>query len=409
MSFSVDVVEGVRIALFSLAANRLRTLLTTAAIGIGVATLLAILGIVQGLSSAFERQLESVGPHTLFVGRYKWGYNMNDWWESRNRKELTLEQAKAIRTQSTYTTAVAPVANTTVEISFRGRQLPQVISTGTNEDFLEVSGYELASGRFISAIDGESRARVVVLTADPRDTLFPNMDPIGLTVLVNNHPFRVIGTLKRKGKVLESTQDRSVMMPYKTQLATLGKPQFTQFVVGTRGPDVVNKAEDEVVGILRRARQTPPDKPNDFVINRTEHLMALYNRLTSALYGVVVGIGLITLLVGGIGIMNIMLVSVRERTREIGIRRALGARRRTIVLQFLLEATAVSAAGSTLGTVVGLSIAQVISLVTPLAAAIKPSTVVLGIGFAAVMGLLFGIWPAARAAACDPVEALRYE
>ena len=167
-------------------------------------------------------------------------------------------------------------------------------------------------------------------------------------------------------------------------------------------PDQMNAAEDQLVGILRRARQTPPDKPDDFAINRPEQLASTYQQLTGALYGVALGIGFITLLVGGIGIMNIMLVSVRERTREIGVRRALGARKRTIIVQFMLEATVVSALGGALGTAVGLGGAKVVSLVTPLAATVKPGTVVFGVVFAALVGLVFGIWPAARAAQPRP-------
>jgi putative ABC transport system permease protein len=169
------------------------------------------------------------------------------------------------------------------------------------------------------------------------------------------------------------------------------------------------EAEDQLTGILRRSRQTPPEKPDDFAINKPEQLASTYEKLTSALYGVALGIGFITLLVGGIGIMNIMLVSVRERTREIGVRRALGARKRTIIIQFIIEATLVSAVGGAMGTLVGLGGAKIVSLVTPLAATVKPLTVVFGIGFAALVGLVFGIWPAARAASLDPVEALREE
>ena len=172
------------------------------------------------------------------------------------------------------------------------------------------------------------------------------------------------------------------------------------------GQDVL-RAVDAVQVALRRARGVPPEKGDDFSINRPEMLANTYAQLTGALYGVATGIGLITLLVGGIGIMNVMLVSVRERTREIGVRRALGARRRTIVAQFLLEAAAVSALGGALGTLVGLSLAKLVSLVTPLAAAVEPLTILGGVGFAAAVGLLFGIWPAARAAQLDPVEALR--
>jgi len=215
--------------------------------------------------------------------------------------------------------------------------------------------------------------------------------------------------MARKGKVLGQNQDLAVYVPLKTFLSVFGKKrQLTIGIAVAPGEDVL-KTQDQVEILLRRARSIAPEKESDFSINRPEQLANTYAELTGALYGVAMGVGLITLLVGGIGIMNVMLVSVRERTREIGVRRALGARRRTIVVQFLLEAAAVSAVGGTLGTLIGLGLAKVISLATPLAAAVKPVTIAGGIGFAALVGLVFGIWPAARAAKLDPVEALRHE
>ena len=179
-------------------------------------------------------------------------------------------------------------------------------------------------------------------------------------------------------------------------------------VASTTAEDVL-KAEDEIIPLLRRARSTPPDKEDDFSINRADQFANAYKSLTGGLYAAAIGIGLITLLVGGIGIMNIMLVSVRERTREIGIRRALGARQRTIVLQFLMEAASVSALGGAVGTLTGLLLAWVAAQVSPLAAAVEPLTIAFGVGFSALVGLLFGSWPAARAAQLDPVEALRHD
>ncbi len=229
-----------------------------------------------------------------------------------------------------------------------------------------------------------------------------------LNVRLDNRPYRVVGVLARKGQLLGQSLDLVAFVPFKSFLSVYGKSDF-QIDVAVADASELDKAEDEITGILRRSRGVPPDKPDDFSIFRAEQLADTYKSLTGALYGVAVAVGIITLIVGGIGIMNIMLVSVRERTREIGVRRALGARRRTIVIQFLLEASAVSALGGVLGTAVGLGLAKLVAAVTSLTAAVQPLTVMGGVGFAALVGLVFGIWPAARAAQLDPVEALRHE
>ena len=208
--------------------------------------------------------------------------------------------------------------------------------------------------------------------------------------------------------MLGMNMDANVIVPYTTFLRDLGSKR--SIVIAVAGdPENLEALEDELVGILRRVRRVPPDRKDDFALNRQEQILKLYGQLTGALYGVAVGVGLITLVVGGIGIMNIMLVSVTERTREIGVRRALGARRRTILLQFLIESSVVAALGGAVGTALGLGVAQLVALVTPLAAAVTPSAVALGLGFSAAVGLAFGSWPAWRAARLDPVEALRYE
>jgi putative ABC transport system permease protein len=198
------------------------------------------------------------------------------------------------------------------------------------------------------------------------------------------------------------------VLPYTTFLRDLGAKRSLNIAVSA-APEELPALEDELTGILRRVRRVPPDKKDDFSLNRQEAFLRLYEQLTGALYGVAVGVGAITLVVGGIGIMNIMLVSVTERTREIGVRRAIGARRRTVLLQFLIESSLVAAVGGTVGTALGLGVAQVVALVTPLAAAATWKAVALGVGFSAVVGLVFGSWPAWRASRLDPVEALRYE
>ncbi len=404
----VDVLEGARIAFFSLGANRMRTVLTTVGIGIGVATLLAIVGIIQGLNASFERQLSVIGSNTLYVS--KWPMVVTgDWWMYRNRKNFTLPQVEQIRAQSTYISAISPVAGRTVDVAHGDMELSLVRVNGVTHEYLPISGYEVTSGRFLSEADDAITRPVVVIGAEVADSLFPGINPLGRTLRIEDRPFQIIGTLSRKGRFLTENMDMVAMVPFKTFYATFGKSRPFSITMAVERTEDLRAAEDQLIGIMRRIRGTPADQPDDFSINRPEQLAKTYEQLTGALYGVAVGVGFITLLVGGIGIMNIMLVSVRERTREIGIRRALGARKRTIVLQFLMEASAVSAVGGLLGTVVGLGTAKVVSLITPLAAEVQPLTVVFGVGFSAVVGLLFGIWPAARAANLDPVEALRYE
>jgi putative ABC transport system permease protein len=404
-----ELVEGSRIALGSLRANGLRTGLTIASVGIGVATLLAIVAIIQGLNASFARQLASLGTSTLNISRTPQISMGPTWWMYRNRKQLTVPQMQAITDQSRYAALVVPELNEeSKDVSSRDQTASGVDVVGTLADYQRIGGYELTQGRFLTDADSDNERFVIVLGSQVAEALFPSRSAIGESVRIGDRPFRVVGVLASKGQLLGQSLDLVAFVPFKSFLSVYGKRDF-QIDVGVDDGKDLDKAEDEITGILRRARNVPPDKPDDFSIFRAEQLADTYKSLTGALYGVAVAVGIITLIVGGIGIMNIMLVSVRERTREIGIRRALGARRRTIVVQFLLEASSVSALGGIIGTAIGLGLAKLVAAVTSLTASVQPLTVFGGVGFAALVGLVFGIWPAARAAQLDPVEALRHE
>ncbi|GEN13339.1 putative ABC transport system permease protein [Myxococcus fulvus] len=408
MSFRVDVWEGGRIALFSLRANRLRTVLTTVGIGVGVCTLLAIVGIIQGINQSFADQLAQIGANTLQVSKFPWTMR-GDWWEYRNRKNLSADLVEPILQASEHVVAAAPLYFDRVEARFLERRMASVTALGTTADYAIISSFTVDRGRFLTDADVDNRAQVAVIGAELARTLFPGLDPVGHRIILGSKPYRVVGSLEAKGTILGENQDTVVVLPFRTFQADFGKRNSPNIAVSVDSPDNVLKVQDQLTVALRRERRTPPEAKDDFAINRPEQLANMYAQLTGALYGAATGVGLITLLVGGIGIMNIMLVSVRERTREIGVRRALGAKKRTIILQFLMEAASVSAVGGTLGTVVGLGLAKTVSFITPLAATVEPLTVAGGVGFAAMVGLLFGIWPAARAANLDPVEALRHD
>jgi putative ABC transport system permease protein len=404
---AVELAASLGTALRGIAANRMRAFLSTVGIAIGVATLMTIYGLVSGLTSSFTRQLAALGSSTMYVTSHPWVIR-GDWWRYRNRPPITRDDVEALRRRGDLLAAVAPVANAVAEVSYRGDRIGSVRVQGTSSEYIDTSTIKISRGRFLSPIEGASAIHVAVIGSEVSERLFKGASPIGARISLGSQRFTVIGSLLPQGKAFGQSLDNLVIVPIDTFGRMYGMKRDLSIAV-TAEPESLYQAEDQIVEVLRRERGLAAEEEDTFSINRQSELVKIFNEETAALFGVAIAIGLITLLVGGIGVMNIMLVAVTERTREIGVRRALGARQRTILVQFLAESALVTMVGGAIGTAIGVIASGIIDSVAPVSAELSATAVVGALVFSAIIGLVFGTWPAYRAAHLDPIESLRYE
>ena len=392
----------------ALRASRLRSLLTILGIVIGNASVITLVGIGQGTQKLANEQLDSLGANVLFVvpGNGRRGSS------GARPRTLVLEDAEAIASQVPSVQRVAPQISSNQVIQAGGRSANAPVY-GVTPAFLPVRQFDVERGRFITQADLDGSRSVVALGPDLATRLSPNADPLGQRIRIGNSSFAVIGVMEEKGAFFGENQDEVAYVPLSAMVnrITGRDPTYgaslTFISVEARDPDSVNAAEFQITNLLHQRHNIPRFEDNDFTVRTQKEAASIVGAITGGLTILLGSIGGISLLVGGVGIMNIMLVAVSERTAEVGLRKALGARRRDVLFQFLIEAAVLASMGGIIGTGLGLGAVALVATFTPLPAFVGPGTVVLTVGISGGIGVFFGVVPARRAARLDPIVALR--
>lgn len=407
------VLEGVVIALDAIRANKVRAGLTILGIAVGVFVVTAMSAAVHGINAGVSKSLAAAGPTTFYITR--WPPEISscngsaDSCPWRRNPPLTLDQARAVAALPSIHGVTAHMG-TGAAIKYADRELPGVTLDAYTADWFEVTGGDIIAGRNFTDGEDEAAAPVVLVNDKIVERLELGEEPVGKMVRVSGQAFTVIGVFKPIGNAFDSGDKGKLVMPIQTAQRRLN--------VGLRWLDLTVKpkagvprdaAMDETIATLRALRHLRPAATNDFFTSTPEKIMALYNRIVGAFFLTMMVLSAVGLLVGGIGVVAIMMISVTERTREIGVRKALGATKATILWQFLVEAATLTLIGAIIGLVVGLSLSAAIRTFTPIEAAVPPMAIVAALAASALTGIIFGMLPAARAARLDPVEALRYE
>ena len=404
--------ESAKIALAAIWASKLRSFMTVLGNIVAVTSIIAVVSLIQGLNASVKQAiLSDAGADSFNIQRFPITRSDEDIERVRYNPLITLNDMKAIqRYGGDHIAAIMAGTEGRGRIVYRDKSLDNQTVRGVTSSYLNFSGYDAERGRLMSPTEVDTAQPVVILGWQTADRLFgPSVDPIDKVVQIEGIHFRVLGVSEKKGTILGQSQDSFAIIPLGRVTTMFGSRRSLELTIKPRDVAQMVAAQDEATVALRGARRLKPKQPDNFGMFTSDTIIGIYQSATNGIFAVLVGVVGLSLVVGGIVIMNIMLMVVSERTREIGLRKALGARRSDIMSQMLTESVVLSMFGGVVGTILGTAIALIISKTTPIPAAVEAWSIALGIGITALVGLFFGLYPASRAARLDPIEALRRE
>ncbi|MDI6402198.1 ABC transporter permease [Balneolaceae bacterium ANBcel3] len=403
-----SIYEGVRLSFIAIWSNKMRSALTTFGIVIGIVMVTTMVTVIDGINRSFESSIQMIGQDVIFVQKWPWGFGGEyRWWDYVNRREMEVRYASEIAARSQWATAVSAEAGRRGNVYSSDDVAEGIEINGVSYEYLYTSSFEIADGRFFSEEEDRHGRYVVVLGYDVAEALYGWRDPVGQRVRIAGQRFEIIGVMERQGNFLGlESFDNVVIIPIGTYRGLYGLRHGITLRVQFANDEALQEGMYEVEGIMRQIRQLGPEQENDFAINRLDMFEQQYRAMTGAIYGVGIFLTALSLFVGGIGVMNIMYVSVKERTREIGIRKSVGARYREILLQFLVEAVVICGFGGIIGIMVsGLAVYAINQFFV---AHLGIHTIILAFVITSATGAIFGFLPAHKAAKSDPIESLRY-